>query len=261
MEEESVIYLNTYSPEGVQYLTTGSSCYIGIVDDTTILKYPRVEGDKQTLDLLNTEAQIYKAVGAHKHILGFKGQRDEGILLERAQSSITEYLRCNFTALQQRLAWVRQAAEAIAAVHAKNVIHRDINVNNFLLDEELNLKLCDFQGHLIGPDGNVEQRGNAIENAKSYMPRADPSHADWKSDIFALGSAIYYIMEGHEPFPELDSFDDEDEIEERFASGRFPEVQYSGMQRITHKCWAGSYDSVHALLEELAAEIRPFTTS
>jgi serine/threonine protein kinase len=229
---------------------------MGTGDDTTIIKYPRIKGDRQTLDLLTTEAQIYKAIGPHKHVVGFKGQRDERILLERAQGSVAEYLRCNPLALQQRLSWLRQAAEAVAAVHTRNVIHRHINVNNFLLDENLNLKPCDFQGHLLGPNENVERRGNAIENAKSHMPRAEPSHADWKTDIFALGSAFYYIMEGHEPFPDLDSFDNEEEIEKRFASGRFPDLQYSVMQRMTHRCWAGSYESVHALLEELDTDDR-----
>lgn len=32
------------------------------------------------------------------------------------------------------------------------------------------------------------------------MPRSDPDYADQKTDIFALGSAIYYMMTDHEPF-------------------------------------------------------------
>lgn len=35
------------------------------------------------------------------------------------------------------------------------------------------------------------------------MPRSDSNYADQKTDIFALGSTIYYMMTGHEPFPEL----------------------------------------------------------
>ena len=32
--------------------------------------------------------------------------------------------------------------------------------------------------------------------------------ADVKTDIFALGSAIYSLMMGHEPFPNLDDLED-----------------------------------------------------
>jgi hypothetical protein len=45
------------------------------------------------------------------------------------------------------------------------------------------------------------------------MPRSDSNYADQKTDIFALGSTIYYMMTGHEPFLELNPLDDNDEAE------------------------------------------------
>jgi hypothetical protein len=59
---------------------------------------------------------------------------------------------------------------------------------------------------------------------KSSIPRSNPNYADQKTDIFALESAVYYIITGYKPFPELDSFDDDDEAEivARYRSGRFP---------------------------------------
>lgn len=204
---DGVIRFNAYSQEGIRFLTQGTSCFIGIVDETTVLKYPIAKGDKATLALLGIEARMYQAIGPHKYIIGFKGQRKDGLLLDRARiGSIAEYLKNNKPTEQQRLEWARQATEAIATVHKKMVLHRDINVNNFLLDEELNIKLCDFQGHLLGPNGKLKEDGSAAENVKSFMPRANLFHADWKTGIFSLGSAFYYIMEGQEPFPELDSF-------------------------------------------------------
>lgn len=77
----------------------------------------------------------------------------------------------------------------------------------FLLDDDLTVKLCDVQGRLLRLDGSVDKDGLASENIKSFMPRADPNHSDRKTDIFALGSAFSYIMQGHEPFPDLDPFD------------------------------------------------------
>jgi len=54
------------------------------------------------------------------------------------------------------------------------------------------------------------------------MPRSDPNNANQKTNIFALGSAIYFIIKGHPPFPELDSWKDTLEIVSRFKTGQFP---------------------------------------
>jgi serine/threonine protein kinase len=56
------------------------------------------------------------------------------------------------------------------------------------------------------------------------MPRSDSNYADQKTDIFALGSTIYYMMTGYEPFPELNPLDDNDEAEivTRYKLRQFP---------------------------------------
>jgi len=118
----------------------------------------------------------------------------------------------------------------------------------------LTVKLCDFQGRLLRPDGSVDKDGLARENIKSFMPRADPNYSDRKTDIFALGSAFYYIMQGHEPFPDMDPFNNEEQIEARFASHQFPEMNSLLMNYVTHKCWTGEYDSAEAVLQDLESD-------
>ncbi|PVH81884.1 hypothetical protein DL98DRAFT_150007 [Cadophora sp. DSE1049] len=149
------------------------------------------------------------------------------------------------------MVWAIQAAEAIALVHEKRVIHCDVSVNNLFLDAKLNIKLCDFQGRLLRSDRSVKLVGLSSENVKASMPRADPNHADEKKDIFALGTAFYQIIEGCEPFPELDSFTQQEEIEERFVSGQFPAVRYAPLTAIIHKCWSGVYNSTNEVVNDL----------
>lgn len=83
------------------------------------------------------------------------------------------------------------------------------------------------------------------------MPRDDPTHADVKTDIFALGSTIYHILEGHEPFPELESFADEDEITARFSAGQFPEPKLTPIRELIHNCWSAKYSSAAEVLHDV----------
>jgi len=250
------IYRPFYKPEGVmEFLGLGTDSFIGTVGATTVLKYPKTPGDKAALATLGLEAQILTTIGPHKHIIGFKEERADGLLLERAScGSIAQFLKDYTPSQQQRLAWARQATEAVAVTHSAGVIHCDINAQNLLLDENLTVKLCDFQGRLCRPDGSVDKDGLARENIKSFMPRADPNYADRKTDIFALASAFYYIMRGHEPFPELDPGTQEQQITERFTSHKYPQLGCSLMDRVTHKCWTGEYDSAEAVLQDLISD-------
>jgi serine/threonine protein kinase len=118
---------------------------------------------------------------------------------------VAQYLRQTNVSptTSQRLKWAQQAAEGMAYIHRLGVLHCDTNANN-LLDEDLDIKFADFQRRYLSLDGTILLNGLSSENVKSSMPRSDPNYADQKTDIFALGSAIYYMMTGHEPFPELD---------------------------------------------------------
>ena len=67
------------------------------------------------------------------------------LILEYAQKGdLFEYLEKNTLSSDQLLRIFYQTVLAINYLHSKNIIHRDIKPENLLLDNDLNVKLCDF---------------------------------------------------------------------------------------------------------------------
>jgi serine/threonine-protein kinase len=98
--------------------------------------------------------------------------------------------------------FIRQAAEAIAAVHAAGFIHRDISPRNFLLADRAKkeLKLIDF-GLSLPATPQFQQPGVRTGNPNYMAPeivRRKPT--DQRVDVFAFGVSAYEICTGELPW-------------------------------------------------------------
>jgi hypothetical protein len=59
-----------YCPkDATECLTMGDNSFIGLVDDTTVLKYPLSRYDKKALAVLRFEARILQLIGPHKYLI------------------------------------------------------------------------------------------------------------------------------------------------------------------------------------------------
>ncbi len=239
----------------IEFLSLDIDSFINTIDETIILKYSKTSDDRTALTILDLEARILTTIESHKHIINYKSQRENDLLLERArEESIAQFLKDYASACQQRLFWTRQAIEAVVAIHRADVIHCDVNVNNLLLNDDLTIKLCDFQECLLRSNESVDKNDLARENIKSFMPRVDFNYFDRKIDIFALDSTFYHIMQSYESFSNMNSFNDEEQIKGRFASRQFPEMNSLLMNCVTHKCWAEKYNSIETVLQNLRSD-------
>lgn len=239
-------------PPGVEEIISRGGFYIGKLNENMVLKYASDANDPIYLTSIKIESRLLQLLGYHPHIIQSRGLVEDGLLLKYyPNGNLYKHLAAHpFVRMDQRLEWCKQLVDTVGHMHSKRIIHCDITLPNILLDENHNIILADFQGLLVSDYGRVMLDGMSREPSKSYMPREDSLHADVHTDLFAVGSAIYHIIVGHEVFPELRSRGDEKEIGRRFKRRIFPPDDYVA-SHIVERCWKGQYSCA----AEIAAEI------
>jgi serine/threonine protein kinase len=138
---------------------------------------------------------------------------------------------------------VVHASRRGTSIHpCEGVIHSDIHPNNFLLDGHLDLQLCDFSGSTFG-----DLDGRALESARYFLPRDPLSKPMVRTDLFALGTVLYFFACGCEPYAGLG----DDEVTERYARGEFPDVGECAWGDVMMRCWKGGYGCADEVWREL----------
>jgi serine/threonine-protein kinase len=90
-----------------------------------------------------------------------------------------------------------QIADALTAVHAVGIVHRDVKASNVLLTEDGVAKLTDF-GIARGGDNRGPTRSGSLLGTPAYMAPEGP--IDTRSDLYSLGVVYYEMLSGVLPF-------------------------------------------------------------
>lgn len=106
----------------------------------------------------------------------------------------------------RRVRIIREAAEAVQAVHDGGFIHRDVCPRNFMVDSHgENLKLIDF-GLTVPATPPFMQPGNRTGNPNYMSPELlNRRPTDQRLDIFAFGASSYEICTGKLPWEKGES--------------------------------------------------------
>lgn len=101
----------------------------------------------------------------------------------------------------QTLDVLGQAAQALAAAHARGVVHRDIKPGNLLVTAEGKVKLTDFGIARGDTSVTLTQTGMVMGTAQYISPeQASGQPAGFPSDLYALGVVAYECLAGQPPF-------------------------------------------------------------
>ncbi|MEM6472321.1 MAG: serine/threonine-protein kinase [Planctomycetota bacterium] len=104
--------------------------------------------------------------------------------------------------LEASLSIAMQIADALAAAHRQGVVHRDVKPGNILLEEDGHrVVLSDF-GLAQTLDEMQLTASGMIAGTPPYMSpeQAAGGAVDPRSDLFSLGSVLYAMWTGREPF-------------------------------------------------------------
>ncbi len=97
-------------------------------------------------------------------------------------------------------------ARALALPHARGIVHQDLKPGNIIIDESGEPRVIDFGLARLLPAwvDEPEEAPGSISGTVQYMPpeqaRGDHENVDPRSDVFALGAVLYFLLVGRAPF-------------------------------------------------------------
>ncbi|MGH2590497.1 MAG: protein kinase domain-containing protein, partial [Actinomycetota bacterium] len=95
----------------------------------------------------------------------------------------------------------REVARALAAAHARGVVHRDVKPGNVMITPDGKVKVVDFGIARAAGAESVTKSGIVLGSAPYISPeqaRGEPGNE--RSDIYALGCVLYHMLTGQAPF-------------------------------------------------------------
>ena len=94
----------------------------------------------------------------------------------------------------------KQIIESIKYIHSKNIVHRDIKLENILIDLNNNIKICDFGVGIMINQNTIlyDQCGTPVYMAPEII--RNKGYFGFPVDIWSSGISLYIMLSGNVPF-------------------------------------------------------------
>ncbi len=151
------------------------------------------------------EINLQKNV-SHEHVLKlhdvFVDKESVYLVLEYAPGGSLREVLSRRKQLPKALAakYISDLCQAIQQFHTKQIIHRDIKPDNFLLGFDGKIKLADFGTSKYVPLGKWKMHQTQVGTPLYWAPEIDEAkEQDEKVDVWSLGICLYEFLVGKPP--------------------------------------------------------------
>uniref|UniRef100_A0AAR2J0I3 Serine/threonine-protein kinase PLK n=1 Tax=Pygocentrus nattereri TaxID=42514 RepID=A0AAR2J0I3_PYGNA len=173
-----------------------------------VIPQSRVSKPHQREKITN-EIELHKTL-QHKHVVKFshhfEDQDNIYIFLELcSRKSLAHIWKARHTLTDPEVRYyLRQIISGLKYLHNKGILHRDLKLGNFFVNENMDLRLGDFG--LAAKLETVEQRKKTICGTPNYLaPEVlNRQGHGTESDVWSLGCVMYTLLCGNPPFETLD---------------------------------------------------------
>ncbi|KAH7232119.1 kinase-like domain-containing protein [Fusarium solani] len=196
------------------------------------------------------EKAVYKILmeNRHPHIVHAVLCAPEGIFMHRQATTLKTRLKNPGIPQGLKNRWIKQLSSALSWLEHLGFAHGDLRPANIFLGPEEDIRLGDFDctvkiGEKLKAGGG--SYGKLYENYQ--FPDAGPM-----TEQYSLGSCIFTIQFGHEPWHEID----EPQKILKLIRNEFPDA--SGDEvfgEIIQKCWHGKYDSIREVEQDILSRL------
>ena len=158
--------------------------------------------DEEVLQRFKREAEVLEAL-SHPNIVRFFEDGVDGethyIAMELVEGRSLESCAASPLDPQQIMEVGTQLSDAVAHLHSKGLVHRDVKPANVVLRPTGQAILVDF-GVVHNPSGNLTQAGVGVGSLFYGAPEQLHGEPEPASDIYGLAATLLYALTGREPY-------------------------------------------------------------
>ena len=195
----------------------GASSNVFLVKDLTSEEKYAAKVLKKSSNLFDTEIEILNSLKSinNPYIIniinndtGFIVRKDKPIkkqqylILEYAEKGeLLNYITLTRKGFEEKYCKVifRKILKGVQAFHNAGICHRDLKLENILLDKDFNPKICDF-GFATYNTGKLTQ-SLGTENYAAPEILSNNQYDGYKADIFSLGVILFHLVTCKPCFP------------------------------------------------------------
>jgi len=158
------------------------------------------------------------------------------------------------------LTMAKDVAQGMNWLHLSKppIIHRDLKPTNLLVDENWNVKICDFGLSAWQLNKTLQDPGVAPGTPLWMSPEVLKGRTlSEKADIYSFGIVLWEMLTGKEPFEDHDDY-------ERFVTAvceqgerpEIPEDMHPSLQVLLKECWNDNQKKKDRLSRKLLNELK-----